>query len=335
MTTVALFGEILLRLSPPGNELPFQSPSFRTYVGGAEANVGTQLGCLGHSARMLSAVPDNTFGHGVCSKLREHGVDTSHVLKRDGRLGLYLVTVGAGQRSTHVVYDRDATSFQRTHADEWNWSAMLAGVSWLHVSGINAALGEQTEKSLSACIDAARERDITVSFDCNYRSTLWEARGCDPVPILKGLIGKAQFLFANHRDVSLLSGKDFNGEGTDRRRAAAEEAFAMFPGLTGIASTARHSVSADHHRLSARIDRPNNAVQADEVDITRIEDRIGSGDGFCAGVLDALLRGESDEVAAQTGLAVAVLKHSLPGDAALFGREDIAAFMAGQHDVRR
>ena len=333
--TVATFGEILLRLSPPAHELPFQSPEMRMFVAGAEANVATQLARLSHAVRMLSAVPANELGQGVCRKLREHGVDTSHIVESEGRLGLYFVTTGAGIRPSHVVYDRDATAFQRMDPERWDWEHLLAGISHLHVSGICAALGEASERALDLALGATRQASIRTSFDCNYRENLWKARGCDPVPVLKRLIGKADFLFANHRDVSLLSGLEFNGAGTERRRAAALAAFDMFPELSGIASTARNAHAADRHTLSARIDRPDAGVQTVEAEITRIVDRIGSGDAFCAGVLDGLLTGRTDEEGAARGLALSALKHTLPGDAALFSEADIDAYFSGHFDVRR
>ncbi|WP_095012060.1 sugar kinase [Tsuneonella mangrovi] len=333
--TLAAFGEVLLRLSPPNHELPFQSPELRTYVGGAEANVMCQLARLGHEARMISAVPPNALGDGVCGKLREQGVDTRHILRLHGRLGLYLVTGGAGARPSQVVYDRDATSFQQAKSDAWNWDEALAGVSWLHVSGINAALGEMAERSMLQAIETAKGRGVLIAFDCNYRRNLWEARGCDPVPILKTLISWADFLFGNHRDFALLAGKEFDGSGPERRRLAALCGFEMFPNLKGIASTARHVHEADRHTLSARIDRPQSEVQTEEIEITRIIDRIGSGDAFCAGVLDGLVHGCPDAETVRTGLALAALKHTLPGDASLFERADIDCYLSGHSDVRR
>jgi len=135
--------------------------------------------------------------------------------------------------------------------------------------------------------------------------------------------------------VSLLLGRQFSGDGEDRRREAAEAAFAAFPNLKHIASTARHVDDADHHRLSARIDTPAGSVQTEEIVISGIVDRIGGGDAFASGVLHGLMSGESEDVAARWGLAVAALKHSLPGDFSLFHQSDIDAFLAGGLDVRR
>ena len=153
--------------------------------------------------------------------------------------------------------------------------------------------------------------------------------------MLTRLVGMADLLFGNHRDVSLLLGKQFSGDGEDRRREAAEAAFAAFPNLKHIASTARHVDDADRHRLSARIDTPQGAVQTGEVAISGIVDRIGGGDAFASGVLHGLMSGRDEATAANWGLAVAALKHSLPGDFSLFRQADIDAFLDGGLDVRR
>ena len=142
-------------------------------------------------------------------------------------------------------------------------------------------------------------------------------------------------LFGNHRDISLLLGHEFSGDGAERRREAAVAAFAAFPQLQLIASTARYIVSADHHRIAARVDARSGGYQTDEIDITGIVDRIGTGDAFAAGVLHQWLGGADIDAMAQTGLALTALKHSLPGDMSLFSRADIAAFSAGAGDVRR
>ena len=176
---------------------------------------------------------------------------------------------------------------------------------------------------------------MPVSFDGNYRAMLWEAWDSNPRAILSELIGLADILFGNHRDLSLVLGRDFSGEGEDRRREAADAGFAAFPDLKLIASTARHTVSADHHRIAARVDLGDSAHQTDEIDVTGIVDRIGAGDAFAAGVLHAWLDGGDARAMADSGLALTCLKHSLPGDASRFSQSDIDAFHGGGLDVRR
>jgi 2-dehydro-3-deoxygluconokinase len=176
---------------------------------------------------------------------------------------------------------------------------------------------------------------VAISFDGNFRAQLWEAWDSNPREILTQLVEKAEIMFGNHRDISLLLGASFSGEGEDRRRDASEAAFGAFPKLKLIASTARHIDDADRHRISARIDARDDWAQADEVVVAGIIDRIGAGDAFAAGILHGLRTGRDLDWTVRSGLAVTALKHSLPGDASLFGPRDIEAFMSGELDVRR
>lgn len=333
--TIAFFGEVMLRLSPPGRELLLQTPKLEVNVGGAEANVATGLACLGHRVRMISAVADTPLGGAVIGELRRRGVDTSWVAVEPGRLGLYFLTPGAGLRASEVVYDRAHSVFAQRTAERWDWDAALDGASRLHLSGITPALGPNTAAAAIAAAEAAGRRGIPVSFDGNYRAKLWEAWDSDPRAVLSRLVAHADILFGNHRDVSLLLGTHFRGEGEDRRREAAEAAFGAFPKLRLIASTARHVVDADRHRIAARIDGREASHQTEELLVAGIVDRIGAGDAYAAGVLHALAEGGDLKEAAESGLALTALKHSLPGDASLFTRADLAAFREGGLDVRR
>lgn len=329
------FGEIMLRLSPPGREVLMQTPKLDVWVAGAEANVATALARLGHDVGFVSAVPDNDLGRAAVASLRGHGIDTSGIQQRGERMGLYFVTSGAGMRATEVIYDRAHSAFADTPADAWDWDTLLRGVDRLHLSGITPALGSVPAQAALAAARAASARGIAVSFDGNYRAKLWERWDSNPRAILHELVRHADLMFGNHRDIALLLDRDFAGDGEARRRDATEAAFAAFPKLQTIASTARHVEHVDLHRLSARIDTRAAHAQTDEVVLAGIVDRIGGGDAFAAGVLHALRAGGSIENAARTGLALAALKHSLPGDASLFRQADIDAYLAGGLDVRR
>ncbi len=332
---VVFFGELLLRLTAPGHQLLLQSPSLDVHVGGAEANVAIGLASLGHPCRMISRVPANALGRAARRAVQSHGVDCSGVGEAPGRMGLYFLEVGAGQRSSHIVYDRAGSTFAAAPPDAFDWDVLLAGAGLLHLSGITPALGPQSSAHALGAARAAKRLGIPVSFDGNYRALLWEAWDSDPRAVLTELISLSTLLFGNHRDVSLVLGRDFSGDGPDRRREAAEAGFAAFPTLKIIASTARHAVSADHHRIAARVDLRDGAHQTEEREVTSIVDRIGAGDAFAAGVLHAQLHGGSAQAMAEAGLALTCLKHSLPGDASLFGQADIDAFNAGGLDVRR
>lgn len=329
------FGEVMLRLSPPNRELLLQSPRLDIWTAGAEANVATALAMLGHQVGMATALPANALGDAALSSLRSHGIDCRGVQRGSGRMGLYFVEPGAGMRATEVTYDRSHSTFAETPPDGWDWESLLDGVDRLHLSGITPALGQGPASAAIAAAQAATARGIPISFDGNYRARLWESWDSDPRRLLAELIDHADILFGNHRDIALLLGRDFSADGEDRRRASADAAFQAFPRLRMIASTARHVVDSGHHRLSARIDTREGHAQTEEIDLSGIVDRIGAGDAFAAGVLHALRLGQGIEQAARDGLALTCLKHSLPGDASLFGRAELDGFKAGGMDVRR
>jgi len=332
---VACFGELLLRLTAPGRELLLQRPHLDVHIGGAEANVAVGLASLGHDTRVISVVPDNALGTAAVGYLRRHGVDAANVALAPGRMGLYFLAQGAGLRASEIVYDREDSSFARASANDFDWDRLLEGVDLLHMSGITPALGPRSAEAAVAAAEAAGRKGVPISFDGNYRAQLWERWDSNPREILSRLVQHAQIMFGNHRDISLLLGKKFSGDGPERRREAAEAAFGAFPKLKLIASTARHIDDADRHRISARADTPDGFAQTEEVVVAGIIDRIGAGDAFATGILHGLRTGRDLDWTVRSGLAVTALKHSLPGDASLFAPRDIDAFMSGELDVRR
>ena len=332
---IVCFGELLLRMAAPGKELLLQTPRLEVAVGGAEANVAVGLARLGHATAMVSRVPDNALGEAATGYLRRYGVDAAAVATGPGRMGLYFLSPGAGLRASEIVYDREESSFALATAGDFDWDRLLDGAARLHMSGITPALGPASAALAAAAADAAAARGVPISFDGNYRAQLWQRWASDPQALLTGLVARADILFGNHRDISLLLGQNYGRDGPERRREAAQAAFAAFPKLRLIASTARHVVDADTHRIAARIDARDRAVQSEEVTLSGIVDRIGAGDAFAAGILHGVHQDRDLEWTVQAGLALTALKHSLPGDASLFGPGDIEAFLAGARDVRR
>jgi 2-dehydro-3-deoxygluconokinase len=333
--TIACFGELLLRLTAPGRELLLQTGRLDVHVGGAEANVAVGLARLGHQTRMISQVPANDLGEAAGAYLRRYGVDAGGVSTGPGRMGLYFLSPGAGLRASAIIYDREASSFAQAKVADFDLDRLLDGADLLHMSGITPALGPISAELAIAIAEAARAKGIAISFDGNYRAQLWQRWDSDPRAILTRLVGMAEILFGNHRDISLLLGSPLSGDGEGRRRDAAEAAFRAFPNLRLIASTARHVTDADTHRISARIDSRDRVTQTEEVTVAGIVDRIGAGDAFAAGVLHGLRSGRDLDWTVRSGLALTALKHSLSGDASLFGPSEIDAFLSGELDVRR
>ena len=333
--TVTCFGEVLLRLSPPGRQLMAQAQSLDMVVGGAEANVAAALASLGHAVRFAGVLPDNPLGERALATLRGAGVSVQHITRARGRMGLYFLEAGAGARASAITYDRAGSAFTSAAPEAIDFAGALAGARLLHCGGITPALGPQGVALARTAQNAAKAAGVPICFDGNYRSQLWATWDSDPAATLRELVADATILIGNHRDIALLLGRPFSGEGKDRQREAAVAAFEAFPNLELIASTARHIASSDHHRIAARVDSRAGAHQTEEIDVTGIVDRIGTGDSFAAGVLDGWLEGAGLEVMAQRGLALAALKHSIAGDMCPVTRAMLDSFSAGAVDVRR
>lgn len=331
---VLCFGEMLLRLSAPGKGHLLQEARFDAHVGGAEANVAVALARIGHPSALVTTLPDDALGDAAIEVLRGAGVDISRIQRGSGRLGLYYLTPGAAPRAASIIYDRVDSLFAKTPVNAYDWPVLLDGMRWLHLSGITPAIAPGSATLSLSAIAAARAAGVRVSFDGNFRGSMW-ARWCgDPAPILDGHVAGADLLFGNHRDIGLILGHQFDGESPDGRRAAALAAFEKFPELKHIASTVRVTLSPDHCRMRARIDTPESVYESDELDIPGIVDRIGTGDAYAAGVLAGL--DDGIETAARMGLHLAALKHATPGDQSRASRRDLDAFDpdAGL-DVRR
>lgn len=336
--TIVCFGELLIRLSAPDNELLLQSPRLSLHFGGAEANVAVSLSRLGGAARMVSFVPDTALGHAARDELRRHGVDVGHVGFASGRMGLYFLTPGAMLRPSEVIYDRAGSAFAQAAPDAIDWREALRGAAFLHLSGITPALGPDAAAAALRAVKAARGQGVTVSFDGNFRGKLWAAWGGDGPAVLRDLLAHADLAFIDDRDIALVLGHPFAAtDPAERRREAAWEAFAAFPQLSRVASTFRVQHTVDHHELSAAMfTRSGGEFTVPGRALIAIVDRIGAGDAFAAGLLHGLRTGMSDQAALEFAHAAACLKHAIPGDFNLSTETDVKAFLDQDRlDVRR
>lgn len=332
---VVCFGEMLLRLSPPAAVPLSRARMLDLDVGGAEANVAIALAGLDQPTRMLSVLPDSPLGRRAIAALGEAGVDVGHLVQADGRLGLYFFEPPTGPIGGRVTYDRAGSAFVEADPGDIDFAAALDGACLLHLSGITPALGPSGAELARTAVLAASKAGVPVCFDGNYRANLWDAWDSDPQAILTELVSEATILIGNHRDISLLLGQTFPGDGPDRRREAAEAAFAAFPKLELIASTARHVDSATAQRLAGRVDLRTSHWQTDEIRIDPVVDRIGTGDAYAAGVILRWLEGGSAQDMAKSGLALAAMKHGIAGDSISVTRAELYAFDPAGADVSR
>lgn len=322
--TVLCFGEILLRLSSPNKELLLQSARFDVQVGGAEANVAVSLSKFGHAAAMVSTLPESPLGRACAGELRRHGVQTDAIRFRDGRMGLYFLTHGAGHRPAEVLYDRAGSVFATASAADYDWNALLAGCSWLHVSGITPAVSNAAGEAAARAMAAARQRGVKVSFDCNFRARVWGVRAKEAPAVLRALCEQADLIFGDERDFAFMLG------------GTADAAFQAFKQLQFIACTTRDRQSADVQQLAGCLRGRRDTYTSRSYPLYGIVDRIGAGDAFAAGVLHGLIGNFDPQKTIDFATAAAVLKHSIPGDFNLAGVADVELLLSEQQtDVRR
>lgn len=315
MTAVITFGEVLLRLSPPGDERLFQSPALRTFWGGAEANVAAGLCALGSSATHVTMLADNAVGNAAARALQAEGVNMQHAQRVPGRMGLYFLESGADLRPLSVTYDRAGSAFAGMSGDEFDWPTVLRGANWLHVSGVSAALGDGPCRAIGAAMSAAESAGIPVSLDLNYRPALWAGR--DPRAVMQALAARASLLIANPGAIEVMLGITTAGsipEPADAIHATAETVHARF-GCRQIAITQRDMLSASRHAWRAHFwDSASGALHSARRYEVTLVDRVGGGDAFAAGLLHALGQGGSLLHAVGFATAAGALKLTIPGD---------------------
>ena len=320
---ILCFGEVLLRLgAPPGARL-MNASAFAIHCGGAEANVGAMLSQLGHDTGMVTVLPRSALGELCASELKRSGMGTAKSIPADGRIGLYFMEQD-GRGGGRILYDRAHSAFAE-HADEIDWKAISSQMRWLHLSGINIALGGKPANAARAAVEAARSVGATISFDVNHRASLWQDGPTESFELMRRIVGMSDVLFASPTDLSRLLECKLESGTIDHRRHAAEAAFCKFESLSIIACTPR-SFGDGRQRLAARIDRREKGYETGSAIIGPVIDRIGSGDSFAAGTIDALLSKASIELCALRGLAAAVMKHSIAGDRWIGTRADLEGF---------
>ena len=330
-TTVS-FGEIMLRLAPPGFERFLQSPQFVATFGGGEANVAVAVATFGLPARYVTLLPPaNPIADAVVAELRRFAVDTSQIVRAPGRMPVYYVETGANQRASKVVYDRDYSSVALAKPGDIDWDAAFAaseGCSWFHITGITPAISASAADLSFEAVRAARAKGLTVSCDLNYRKNLWKW-GKPATAVMRELVRLVDVVIANEEDCQMALGiqapVDVHSGTLDREQYAAltGKVLAEFPNLKMIAITLRESKSASHNGWSACLHDREDFRLSRHYDITNIVDRVGGGDCFAAGLIFGLLNLANHGEALEFAVAASCLKHSIPGDFARLSRQEV------------
>jgi 2-dehydro-3-deoxygluconokinase len=322
----------MLRLAPPGHERFLQTPNFVATFGGAEANVAVALAGLGQPASFVTALPENPLADACIGELRRFGVDTRHIVRRAGRLGVYYLEHGANQRPSKVIYDRDASAIALAEPAEFDWRSILDSAGWFHVSGITPAISASAAAASLAAVEAAHAAGVPVSIDLNYRKNLWKW-GKSASDVMPGLVCHASHIIANEEDIQRALGitadVDVRAGELDRAQyqRLAEKVLAAFPGVGQVAISLRGSLSASHNRWAACVHDRREFVVSRAYEITHIVDRVGSGDSFAAGFIFGTLHRDSAAAAIEFATALSCLKHSVPGDFARITRGEVEALL--------
>ena len=315
MTRAVTFGELLLRLSPPGEERLFESSDLVTCFGGAEANVAVALSHLGVPCDYVTRVPDNPIGDAGVAALEREGVGTQWIVRGGERLGIYFVEPGADLRTMRIVYDRAGSALARIEPQSLDWPRVLAGADWFHASGITPALGDGPAAALAAAISCARAQGIPVSFDLNYREALWRDR--DPGPLVKPLARQATVLIANPTAVRAMLGIDADDGSLAAAGPARELAQRIVDrsDVARVALTRREILGPRRHGWSAVLyDAETGTFAQSRRRCVDVVDRVGGGDSFAAGLIARLVSGDAPAEALEFAVAASALKLTVPGD---------------------
>ena len=333
----ATLGELMLRLSTPGNQVYVQAKSFDVNYGGGEANVAVSLANYGCDAYFISKIPDNDIGQSAVNSLREFGVDTSRILRGGKRLGIYFLQTGASMRASKVIYDRANSAIAEAAPEEFDFDKLLDGIDWLHISGITPAISKSAAEVTKLALMKAKEKGITTSFDLNFRSKLWtkeEAQKC-MVPLMKYV----DYAIGNEEDAQNCLGFKLDGDVTSGKLDVEKyevmlKALCKQYGFKGAATSLRESKSASCNGWAGALVVNNEFHLSKHYEINPIVDRVGGGDSFSAGLIYGLTHYEDSQKAIEFAVAASALKQTIPGDYNHVTLKEVETLMGGDASGR-
>lgn len=337
MKKVVTFGEIMLRLSPPGYKRFVQANSFDVIYGGGEANVAVSLANYGVPTEFVTKVPEHEIGQCAINSLRQLGVGTQHILRGGERLGIYFLEHGASQRPSKVIYDRAHSSISQVQPGEFNWEEIFKDAGWFHFTGITPALGEGPAKVTLEALQAAKAQGVTVSVDLNYRKKLWTPEQANKT--MSQFMEYVDLVIANEEDAEKVFGIKA-GESNVTAGKLSEEGYREVAkqlmdrfGLKKVAITLRESLSASDNNWSALLYNGQEFYRS-RIYTIHIVDRVGGGDSFGGGLINGLLSGKGDQDALEFAVAASCLKHTVFGDYNLMSAAEVELLAKGDASGR-
>lgn len=345
MKKVVTFGEIMLRLSPPGFLRFSQASHFDVVFGGGESNVAISLANYGVPVDFVTRLPDNDIGACAMMELRKRGVGVDRIIYGGDRLGIYFLETGAVSRGSKVVYDRAHSAMSEITAGMVDWDSVFDGVSWFHWTGITPAISQGAADACLEAVKAAREKGITISTDLNYRSKLWKY--CDASrreDVMTELTSYCDIILGNEEDAETHfgikpEGIDVTTRGHDLKSgdflSVCEQMMQKFPRAVKVITTLRGSISASHNTWAGVLYNGKAMYESPQYQITDIVDRVGGGDSFMGGLIYGLLEyPDDDQKALNFAVAASCLKHTIKGDANLVTVAEVEKLMGGDASGR-
>lgn len=334
---IITMGEILLRLSTPGNQRFVQSDSFEAIYGGGEANVAVSLANYGHDAYFVSKLPNHEIGQSAINALRKYGVHTDYIARGGDRVGIYYLETGASMRPSKVIYDRAHSSISEATEVDFNFDEIMQNADWFHWSGITPALSDSCATLLeNACI-SAKKHNVTISVDLNFRKKLWTTDKAQS--IMKPLMKYVDVCIGNEEDAELCLGFKPNAN-IEQGETNSEGYFEIFKqmreefGFKIVVSTLRESYSANHNGWKSLLYDGQNFYSSKRYDINPIIDRVGGGDSFSAGLIHGLLCKNTKQEALEFATAASALKHTITGDFNCVTCDEVEALLNGDSSGR-
>ena len=343
MNKVVTFGEIMLRLSPPGYLRFSQTNSFDIVYGGGESNVAVSLANYGIPVEFVTRIPKSEIGECALMELRKRGVGTSHIVLGGERLGIYFMETGAVNRSSNVVYDRTNSAMAELKSGMINWDKVFDGVSWFHWTGITPAISKNAADVCLEAVKIASDKGLTISTDLNYRSKLWKYEG-NRNEIMTELTSYSDIILGNEEDTEMHfgikpEGLDITTQGNEMNSEAflsvCNQMMKKFPKAKKIIITLRGSISASHNSWAGILYDGKKMYESIQYQITDIVDRIGGGDSFMGGLIYGFLNyPNEDQKALDFAVAASCLKHTIKGDVNLVKVEEVEKLMNGNSSGR-
>ncbi|MGI6231395.1 MAG: PfkB family carbohydrate kinase [Prevotella sp.] len=337
MAKIVTLGEIMLRLSPEGNDRFIQSDHFRIIPGGGEANVAVSLANYGHEAYFVSKLPKHEIGQIAVNALRRYGVNTRFIARGGDRVGLYYAETGASMRPSKVIYDRAHSAIAEADVKDFDFDAIMDGAEWFHWSGITPAISDKAAELTRAACEAAKRHGVTVSVDLNFRKKLWTSEKA--ISVMRPLMKYVDVCIGNEEDAQLCLGFKPDAD-VENGKTDATGYYNIFKGMMKefgfkyVVSTLRESYSATHNGWKALIYNGKDFYESKHYDIMPIIDRVGGGDSFAGGLIHGLLTFKDQAKALEFAVAASALKHTVPGDFNLVSAEEVESLANGNASGR-